>query len=110
MVRKKQVDAGEADDMARRFAAVAETKLTGLRRPNIRIEPAVEQGLRLAIERSAGPLVIPLKDAVELLRLSPGYTDPKRAYLLASALARKLRGISVGTRVDGKFLSFNLKH
>jgi len=107
MPKSKSIDA-----MADEWGRIAERKLEDARRPNLRIEPDVVAGLRKRLEHEPmRELIVSLEKAVETLRLSPTYTDPKRAFLLASSLNRRpaFKGIFVGSRKGGQFLRFALK-
>ncbi len=107
MSRQKSIDA-----MAEEWGRIAERKLEEARRPNLRIEPDVVVALRKRLElEPMHELIVSLERAVEQLRLSPTYSDTKRAFLLASSLNRHpaFKGIFVGSRKGGEFLRFALK-
>ena len=112
--RRKEREPEPSDVAVLRFAdgllAKAETRFKG-RRPNIILSREAENGIRLAVERAGGQLILRLEHVVPMLGLSPAYTDPGRSYLLASSLQRRLKplGVTVGTRGGGKFLSFALR-
>jgi hypothetical protein len=96
--------------VAERLLAASERSFSGMRRPDVIVSPEVIEGLREALARAGGLLIIPLTEVVEVFGLHEAYKDSDRATLLASSLSRKLgNDISVGTREMGRYLTFRLK-
>jgi hypothetical protein len=96
--------------VAERLLAASERLFSGMRRPDVIVSPEVIEGLREALDKAGGLLIVPLEEVVDVFGLHEAYKDSERASLLASSLSRKLGGdISVGTREMGKYLTFRLK-
>src|SRR5438046_1439282 len=83
VAKKTRVDGIMGD-----FLAASEKKLTGIRRPPIKVSNEVLQGLVRALEREP-VLVISLDRFVELIGVSKAYADPQGVHLLVSSLNRR---------------------